>query len=566
MKKNKVGLIHSIAMKVVWCIVFAVAVTSGLMLWLLLPMIKSNISSNIENHMCDMSRVYGENIEGYIGTVGKEQALAQASLTSMLDGVSISGVSSSYVYITDGAGTMLYHPDASKIGNEVENEVVKGVVAQIKQGKVPEPAFVSYDYRGAIKYAAYYVGSNGDYVLVMSADESDVLSNVQTMWREAIVCGVLAMLVCAVLGFVLSKIVIKPITLLAENVLRFAELDFTESDLQEKLNKRKDESGLISRAISTLREQLVKAVLQIREQSTRLYEESDYLSSSALETNENIGQVETAVGEIADGANSQAEETQKATENVILIGSMVEETGHQVEMLNTNAGKMQQASIEAMDTLQQLDATNGKTREAIDKIYEQTNTTNESALKIREATALITSIAEETNLLSLNASIEAARAGEQGRGFAVVAGQIQKLAEQSNESARQIEEIVDSLIRDSEEAVATMNNVKTIIAAQSANVEKTGAGFAEVKDGIDSSIDGVKAISESISKMDEARVKVVDVVQNLTAIAEENAAGTEETSASVTEVTATVQNMADHAGQLKDVAKGLDDTMAIFKV
>lgn len=566
MKKNKVKLIHSIAMKVVWCIVFAVVVTFGLLLCLLLPMIKDNISQNVENHMSDMVYVYGENIEAYITTAGKEQALAQASLTSMFEDVSIRGVSSGYLYITDGAGTMLYHPDASKIGNAVENEVVKGVVAQIKQGKVPEPAFVSYDYRGAIKYAAYYVGSNGDYVLVMSADESDVLSNVQTMWRNAFICGFFAMVVCAVIGFVLSKIVIKPITLLAENVLRFAELDFTESELQEKLNRRKDESGLISRAISTLREQLVKAVQQIREQSTRLYEESDYLSSSALETNENIGQVETAVGEIADGANSQAEETQKATENVILIGSMVEETGHQVEMLNANADKMQQASIEAMDTLHQLDATNSKTREAIDKIYEQTNTTNESALKIREVTALITSIAEETNLLSLNASIEAARAGEQGRGFAVVAGQIQKLAEQSNESARQIEEIVDSLIRDSEEAVVTMNNVKTIIAAQSANVEKTGTGFAEVKDGIDSSIDSVKAISESISKMDEARVNVVDVVQNLTAIAEENAAGTEETSASVTEVTATVQNMADHAGQLKDVAKGLDDTMAIFKV
>ena len=145
--------------------------------------------------------------------------------------------------------------------------------------------------------------------------------------------------------------------------------------------------------------------------------------------------------EIADGANSQAEETQKATENIILIGTMVEETVGQVEKLSENAQAMQKAGDEAIETLKQLDSTNGKTKEAIDRIYAQTHTTNESALKIKEATTMIAEIAEETNLLSLNASIEAARAGEQGKGFAVVAAQIQKLAEQSNESARQIEEI-----------------------------------------------------------------------------------------------------------------------------
>ena len=275
--------------------------------------------------------------------------------------------------------------------------------------------------------------------------------------------------------------------------------------------------------------------------------------------------MERAVSEIADGANSQAEETQKATENVILIGSMVEEAGRQVEKLGANAGIMQRAGKEADNTLKHLDETNIKTREAIEKIYQQTHTTNESALKIREATTMITSIAEETNLLSLNASIEAARAGEQGRGFAVVAGQIQKLAEQSNESARQIEEIIDSLIHDSEEAVTTMDSVREIIAQQSENVEKTGAGFAEVKKGIDSSLESVQAITSSINKMDEARVNVVDVVQNLTAIAEENAASTEETSASATEVTATIQNMSDQAEQLKGVAVELDRSMKIFK-
>ncbi len=322
----------------------------------------------------------------------------------------------------------------------------------------------------------------------------------------------------------------------------------------------------MSRAISALREELVAVYMQIKEQSKSLYEAADVLSNETAETSDAVGQVDRAIGEIADGATSQAEETQKATENVILIGNMVEETGRQVERLNVNADTMQRASIEAMDTLKALDDTNVRTREAIERIAEQTNTTNESALKIREATTMITSIAEETNLLSLNASIEAARAGEQGRGFAVVASQIQKLAEQSNESAREIEEIIDSLIRDSEEAVETMNAVKEIIEKQSANVEKTGAGFTEVKSGIDTSLISMEAIAKSIDMMDEARINVVDVVQNLTAIAQENAAGTEETSASATEVGAIVQNMAEQAGKLKEVAGELESSMSVFKI
>ena len=248
------------------------------------------------------------------------------------------------------------------------------------------------------------------------------------------------------------------------------------------------------------------------------------------------------------------------------MGNMVEETSQEVANLISNADHMKKASDEATATLAALEKINQHAKEAIDVIYEQTNTTNESALKIREATSLITSIAEETNLLSLNATIEAARAGEQGRGFAVVASQIQKLAEQSNESARQIENIIDSLISDSQKAVETMGEVKTIMESQSENVEKTDAIFTEVKSGITSSIEGVNKIADKTKRLDEARVNVVDVVQNLTAIAEENAASTEETSASVTEVSNIVYNISENASQLKDVADGLEQNMNIFKM
>ena len=400
----------------------------------------------------------------------------------------------------------------------------------------------------------------------LSADETDILADISMMMKVCIIASILTVMLCSVLGYFAVRKMVKPIAKVTDVVNKLADLDFTDDEVQDKLNKRKDETGSMSRAISVLRNKLKIVLQDLQEQSRNLFDASDALNSSASETANTIEQVEKAVNEISEGATSQADETQKATENVILMGNMVEETSTEVRELIGNATEMKTSGDEATAILSQLEHINKKASEAIDIIYEQTNTTNESAMKIRDATSLITSIAEETNLLSLNASIEAARAGEQGRGFAVVASQIQKLAEQSNESARQIETIIDSLITDSEKAVTTMDEVKEIMSQQSENVGKTETIFTQVKNGIDSSIDGINSIADKTKNMDDARVNVVDVVQNLTAIAQENAASTEETSASVTEVSSIVYDISSNAEKLKAIADELDRNMKIFKI
>ena len=227
---------------------------------------------------------------------------------------------------------------------------------------------------------------------------------------------------------------------------------------------------------------------------------------------------------------------------------------------------MYTSSEVAATTLNTMDTVNRKAQQAIDLIYEQTNTTNESAVKIKAATTLITSIAEQTNLLSLNASIEAARAGEQGRGFAVVAGQIQKLAEESNESAKQIEEIIAHLIADSEKAVQTMDEVKVVMADQNENVGVTRERFSEMHEGVAKTIQGIRSIAEKMEQIDETRNSVVDIVQNLTALSQENAAGTQEVSASVVEVGEHMSRIAKNSGELRQIADGLQAEMGVFTI
>lgn len=559
-------MFQSVRTKIVGVMVIAMTILSVCLSVILIRNLRIPLLELNKNYLYDLATAYGVQVKNQIDMIGYNTATSYSSLSDIIGDVGLKGVSSSYAYLVSEDGTMLYHPTKEKVGQPVENAVVKSVVEQLQAGKMPQPEIVEYEYKGAMKYAAYYVTPKGHCILVVSADQNDLMSTVHRVTLTGIICTIFLVIIASIIGFLIVNKIVKPIMEVTNIVSRLAHMDFSEIEGQERLTARSDETGQMSRAVAELRGQLADMVSELRSQSQQLFEASDTLNTNASETATTVDQVEKAVSDISDGASSQADETQKAKENVILMGNMVEETTREVTEMIENANSMRRYSEEAFATLQNLAKINDEARGAIDVIYEQTNTTNESAMKIREATSLITSIAEETNLLSLNASIEAARAGEQGRGFAVVAGQIQKLAEQSNDSARQIENIIDSLIEDSQKSVETMEDVKRIMESQNESVGHTNESFLQVGEGIRSSIESVKRISDKTRRLDEARVNVVDVVQNLTAIAEENAASTEETSASVTEVSSIVGNISENANSLRDVANRLEENMNIFKI
>lgn len=564
--KNKSMALQSVRTKIIGAMVFAMVILSVCLSIVLIRNLRIPLMDLNQDYLYDMAVAYGKKLETAMEVQGYNTATHYNNLAETLGEVGLNDVESSYAYLVSGDGTMLYHPTKDKVGQPVENAVVSGLVQEIAAGTLPEPAVVEYDFKGSVKYAAYYITERGHCILVVSADKDELMSTVHRVTLTGTCCTVVMVIIASIIGFLFISRIVRPITQVTDVVGRLAHMDFTEIEGQEKLTSRSDETGLMSRAVAELRGQLVEMVHEFRDRSEQLYEASDLLNTNAAETANTVEQVEKAVAEIAEGASSQADETQKATENVILMGNMVEETTRQVEELTNNANEMKKSGDEAFATLQELEKINDRARKAIDVIYEQTNTTNGSAMKIREATALITSIAEETNLLSLNASIEAARAGEQGRGFAVVASQIQKLAEQSNDSARQIEDIIDALIMDSQKSVETMEDVKKIMESQNESVGRTNDSFTQVRNGIVQSLEGVDQIADKTRRLDDARVNVVDVVQNLTAIAEENAASSEETSASVTEVSTIVNSISENAAKLREIAEHLDQSMGVFKI
>lgn len=564
---ENVSVVRSIRTKLVALVAAAIMVAGILMVLTYSLNVKREMSSLAKNYLYDLSVSYGAVIGDEVKDKGKDQVLTADNLAEKLKGVGLEGMESSYVYVTSPDGTMLYHPTADKIGKSVENTVVKGVTQDLQEGRDIENKVVSYKFDGITKYAAYYVNDTKDYILVVSVDEDELFNPVNKINNKGIMGLIFVIIICFIVTVIfITRGITNPLLKFVERISRTAQMDFTDDGSSEKLDKRSDEIGLMSKSLTDLRKHLVGVVQGIRDNGDTLIESAEALHTGAEETNSTMGQVEKAVNDIALGAGSQAEETQVATENVLLIGDMVEDTSRTVGEMMESARSMREANDNAQRIIGELRTISKKTSEYIETIAKQTEVTNESALKIGDATKLISEIASETNLLSLNASIEAARAGEAGRGFAVVASQIQKLAEQSTESAARIEEIINVLLEDSQNAVSTMNQVKEIMDEQTEHIRKTDQAFEQIHEGVETSLDGMKQIADKTKKMDEARTSVVDVVNNLTAIAEENAATTEETSASVAEVASVVTTMQEKSEALNVIAEELEKKISVFKL
>lgn len=336
--------------------------------------------------------------------------------------------------------------------------------------------------------------------------------------------------------------------------------------INEKLLKRKDVIGDMCRGIENLDEKLCAIIRQIQNQCELLEQTAEGCSNTSEHVLSAMEQIDQTVQDIANATTAQAQDAVCAGDNVAVMGDMIGDNSNNIEDLMQLLEEMGNASAQSGKTLDELNQSMQDVKGAVVDITEKTGSTHQSVQRISEATNVITEIASQTNLLSLNASIEAARAGEQGKGFAVVAAEIQKLAEQSNQSARDIQEILARLTEDSESSVSTMSEVSHTIDVQESKIGETNDAFSIIEHGIQKSVDGIVQIEGKTQTLDSARAETVNSVQNVASIAEENAASTEETAATVDQVCEKIEEMSHKAKELNEVVKVLYEEIEIFTI
>jgi methyl-accepting chemotaxis protein len=423
------------------------------------------------------------------------------------------------------------------------------------------------DITGEKYFVAYVPWSDADGNIIGMAfagkEEAIVNNEVLSASRQLLVVAVVLMVVASIAVTIIALKIKEPLVIIDKNLELLAN-----GDLQPwktaKSGVREIDSIIQSRKeLSTALQDIVAKVQQV---SNELLENGNELQSVAADTSASAEDISFAVEEMSKGAVTMATDIEHATEKVVEMGDRIEGIVGGINDLDNVASGMDVAGKTAMEIVSTLNSSNVKTVDAIQVVAQNVEATDRPVAAISEAVNVITSIADQTNLLALNASIEAARAGEAGRGFSVVASEISNLADQSSESAKQIEEILMDLVADSKRSIDKMEEVQEHLQEQQKNLKDTQREFSNVSDGIQNTRNQSEMVDGQAKECDDSRESVIHIISSLSETSEQNAARTQETTSSVMGLTTSINTVATKATELQEQAQVLEEAMQFFKL
>ena len=551
----------SLATKIILVVCAAVIVSNVFSIMFVLRGAQSQIRSSVKTTMMDMAESSDMLVENAMSTLNQDQ-LTYDAYAFLLKDVKIKNVDSSYVYLVNEDGTMLYHPTEEKVGQPVENVVVTGLVKQLQNGEHPGNAVVDYDFHGTAKYAAYCIMSNND-IVVVSADESDVLSGLHQVSATAFGVLVGSVLVMCVIAYIVGKRMAKPLVKLGNVVEQMAEGNLNASF--DGVKDSNDEIGLIKVRMQHMATMLSDIVEKIREASDHMTASSWELNETSEQTLSANGEISRAVQDVAEGSTNMATSIMDINDNLGTMSSETQVIDSSVHEIKKQAAIVQESSQMMSDKMRNMRESSVRMDEGIATISERIRKVNEVVDKVREIVSVIEEISGQTNLLSLNASIEAARAGDAGRGFAVVAEEIRVLSDNTSEQLENIKQIISELISECSECVKASENIVEDNAAQKEEISYVLTEFGTLDEQIGLTADKAEEIKKLVETMVELNGNITQSSGGLTDVSSANAAATEEMTANIEELNAMMHGVADMAGQMHDQSEKLNNALKYFK-
>lgn len=386
-------------------------------------------------------------------------AVNTESMVKYLADSKILATKSSYAYIVDETGNMLYHPTAEKIGKPVENAQIKDVVARVMSGEKVEADSVEYDFQGQLKKAAYSIIPETNWTLVLTGDIGEVMQPVKSMTSYIVIIGLICVIIALAISLIIAHKIATPIIRLTELINKTAELDLKFDEKYVHLERNKDETGTIAKAMFQTRQVLRDMAGKLITVSHTVLNNAEKLEALSANVQENAYENSATTQQLSAGMEETAASSEEITATVAEIDTNVSSIADRAKEGTSISGQITGRAVtlkkEALESTENAKSIYNEVRVKMEKAIEQTNTISQIGL----LADTILAITDQTNLLALNAAIEAARAGEAGRGFAVVADEIRKLADESSKTASGIQEIVKNVyssvghMKDNSEAI-----------------------------------------------------------------------------------------------------------------
>ena len=561
MEQSKTKKRGTFAAKIIVMVILAVIVSNVICMVFILESSKKQITDSVKHTMVDVINTTSKIVENEISNADTED-LDYDEYAKSLSDVKLEGMDSSYVYVVKNDGTMLYHPTKEKVGQPVENAVIKGVVQQLQDGKKPGTTVVEYDFNGTTKYSAYTI-LNNENILVLTADESEALAGITTVTGVAVGIIAIVVLIAIIISFIMGRRLMRPLvkvsTIIEDVANGNIEADF--SVVKESNN----EIGLIIEKMKELTQSLGSIVGKIRNSSDTMSSNSYELNDTSSQTLAANNEISKAVEDVAEGSTGMAASISKINENLLEMSNETKDINASVDEIKNQTVAVQDSSKIMNDKIKSMQDSSHKMDEGISAISKRIETVNTTVDKVSNIVSVIEEISSETNLLSLNASIEAARAGDAGKGFAVVAQEIRVLSDNTNTELENIKQIISSLVEECRYCVQASGTIVEDNAKQKEEIKAVLDEFGSLDEQIQKTAEKADEIEELVTAMIELNDDITKSSNSLTDVSAANAAATEEMNANIEELNAMMHGVSEMAGHMNDESDGLKEALSFFR-